>query len=777
MTTTAPSQSEIIQLFIDAVTAAGYANVRRGYLGKATSAGQYTFDVPGRPHWCYVRVFRGDVETISEAINMSVQKDPNIPILIGTNIDGEPYVIGPLQGQAAAALSSSESAVAGPHMHRIGTGLEYLIEALRIEPGLVKPGSGTTLDILPCFYRWNGTDYYFSGGPLDISEYEPASNKHAWIKIGVDPTTNTAVAVKGTEYAYPTVQLLPDMVDDISFSDYLPFAGVKYYNGQTSWTMRDLTDCRLWVSGSGSSGASDAGLLIAQDGSQLSISSNEITVTGTYHTIYSSGATDLNTINGGTDGQLLLLVPNTSGGVISITSSYGSGGNIIIPTVNDRVLDTPGDIALLFYQSSIPAWILVNDMDTTDKLAAVSSNDTMPGYLNGKLVAGTGITLTENNDGGNETLAIGLDDADGIPIALDMYMDQNTRDSNEGIHGFLRSIATAQAISSGTPINTTVGTGKVLIVVNAGTDTVGTITVTGTTIDRTDGTSTPGDTDDITIDGLTTDSSDTDAQSNTRWAFTNAYITSKWFSGAITLSTTDVDLSDVDIYLVLFEQFNDQAVTLEGFDFTGYVTNASAWMYAYLYSVTVDGDTVDISREASLEIPSVNANQGYRRKISGIDMAIDGTTDGIFAEMYFGRTLQVDWQNINLKVWASRAIGSEITRDITFDIDGGGSAITTGLKGFRQAQFSGTIVGVWVLGDQSGSIVVDVWKDAFANFPPTDADSITASAPPTLSSAQSSSDETLTGWTTAITSGDVLAYNVDSASTVERVTIVLKVLL
>lgn len=36
----------------------------------------------------------------------------------------------------------------------------------------------------------------------------------------------------------------------------------------------------------------------------------------------------------------------------------------------------------------------------------VSSNDTTSGYLNGKLVAGAGVSLTENNDGGNETLTI-----------------------------------------------------------------------------------------------------------------------------------------------------------------------------------------------------------------------------------------------------------------------------------------------------------------------------------------------------------------------------------
>jgi hypothetical protein len=41
-----------------------------------------------------------------------------------------------------------------------------------------------------------------------------------------------------------------------------------------------------------------------------------------------------------------------------------------------------------------------------DEKAKVSANDTTAGFLNGKLVAGTNVTFTENNDGGNETLTI-----------------------------------------------------------------------------------------------------------------------------------------------------------------------------------------------------------------------------------------------------------------------------------------------------------------------------------------------------------------------------------
>jgi hypothetical protein len=82
---------------------------------------------------------------------------------------------------------------------------------------------------------------------------------------------------------------------------------------------------------------------------------------------------------------------------------------------------------------------------------------------------------------------------------------------------------------------------------------------------------------------------------------------------------------------------------------------------------------------------------------------------------------------------------------------------------------------VTLLADQSGSIVVDIWKDTYANYPPVDADSITASAVPTISSAAKSQDTSISGWTVAISAGDILGFNVDSISTCTRVTLSLKV--
>jgi len=124
---------------------------------------------------------------------------------------------------------------------------------------------------------------------------------------------------------------------------------------------------------------------------------------------------------------------------------------------------------------------------------------------------------------------------------------------------------------------------------------------------------------------------------------------------------------------------------------------------------------------------------------------------------------------------AARLSANIKTLTITFIIDGGGAEIALGEHGHLEIPFACTIQRVTMLADQAGSIVVDIWKDTYANFPPTNADSITAAAPPTIAGPQKSQDSTLTGWTTAIAAGDILAFNVDSVTDIERVTISLKV--
>lgn len=137
---------------------------------------------------------------------------------------------------------------------------------------------------------------------------------------------------------------------------------------------------------------------------------------------------------------------------------------------------------------------------------------------------------------------------------------------------------------------------------------------------------------------------------------------------------------------------------------------------------------------------------------------------------YFTPTNGLEFNGTNLRITDNSRLGT-----ITFVIDGGGTTITTGVKGYLEIPFAGTINRATALADQSGSIVVDIWKDTYANYPPVDADSITASAPVTISSAVKSQDSTLTGWTTSVSAGDIFGFNVDSITTCQRVTISLRI--
>ena len=111
---------------------------------------------------------------------------------------------------------------------------------------------------------------------------------------------------------------------------------------------------------------------------------------------------------------------------------------------------------------------------------------------------------------------------------------------------------------------------------------------------------------------------------------------------------------------------------------------------------------------------------------------------------------------------------------LNYIIDGGGSTITTGAKGAVEVPFACTIISARLFADQTGSIVIDVKKAAYSGVPTFS--SIAASAKPTLSSAQKAQDSTLVGWTTSVAAGDWILFNVDSVSTITRVTVSLALL-
>lgn len=118
-------------------------------------------------------------------------------------------------------------------------------------------------------------------------------------------------------------------------------------------------------------------------------------------------------------------------------------------------------------------------------------------------------------------------------------------------------------------------------------------------------------------------------------------------------------------------------------------------------------------------------------------------------------------------------------RQLGITIGDGTNVITTGAKESIQIPFNCTITEWTILSIDglitSGSIVIDIWKDTYANFPPTIADTITASAKPTVTTTTKATSSALTGWTTSITAGDILRFNVDSVASFTKVILTLKV--
>lgn len=102
-------------------------------------------------------------------------------------------------------------------------------------------------------------------------------------------------------------------------------------------------------------------------------------------------------------------------------------------------------------------------------------------------------------------------------------------------------------------------------------------------------------------------------------------------------------------------------------------------------------------------------------------------------------------------------------------IDGSGSVLTTGQKGFFIVPYNLGITGWDIVANTTGNCAIDIWKNT--TFP-TVSDSITGTQKPMLSDNQFQSNPSpLTTWTTGLTSGDIIVFNLISATTISKLTL------
>lgn len=114
------------------------------------------------------------------------------------------------------------------------------------------------------------------------------------------------------------------------------------------------------------------------------------------------------------------------------------------------------------------------------------------------------------------------------------------------------------------------------------------------------------------------------------------------------------------------------------------------------------------------------------------------------------------------------------TKYINITFDGGGLTLTSGLQAEVQIPYGGTISSWDIFSTATGSCVVDVLKtDSFSTY--ATFTSIAGTEKPTLTTQFKNQDTNLTTWTAGLTAGNILRFNVDSATTVQKVYLTIKI--
>lgn len=106
-------------------------------------------------------------------------------------------------------------------------------------------------------------------------------------------------------------------------------------------------------------------------------------------------------------------------------------------------------------------------------------------------------------------------------------------------------------------------------------------------------------------------------------------------------------------------------------------------------------------------------------------------------------------------------------RTMSFGFGDGVNAIAANTTDWAEVPVDGALTWITILGDQSGSCVIDLWLDSYANFPPTVGDTMVGGGgtKPTVSAATKGQVTSFTGWaTTSVTRGSILKLNLDSCS-------------
>ncbi len=242
--------STLRALWTRAVSAGFNRQYIRGRLGRDNADGSVTIAVSGRANYVYVQTGALGNVTVSQAFNKGVPLVAHLPIKL---VQAETGLVVVDTDDAGGRLESFAGDAAQPfavakHTHQIGSGLEYEIEMLRVAAGRVYVSSGMTVYINPFRFAYHGAWHTWLGGTLDLTSYQGATaDSWRWILVGINPASNTAIAVAGDEQL-TSVELTIDLIDAIDFSNFIPCVAIKVATSDMAvTTISNWRDAKRWL--------------------------------------------------------------------------------------------------------------------------------------------------------------------------------------------------------------------------------------------------------------------------------------------------------------------------------------------------------------------------------------------------------------------------------------------------------------------------------------------------------------------------------------------------
>lgn len=200
------------------------------------------------------------------------------------------------------------------------------------------------------------------------------------------------------------------------------------------------------------------------------------------------------------------------------------------------------------------------------------------------------------------------------------------------------------------------------------------------------------------------------------------------------------------------------------------VTNAGNTAYLYISGNSgIGGLTGVIESTPSGMVLSGDTGLGNSIQISPLGV-LSGNGSGL-TSLTIPDPLTLNQLNVNTLIVTNKFL----TNSIGVTVDGAGTAISSGIKGYIAVPYACTIESCTLMADVAGTISFEFWRtnSADASYPPTASGAIGTN---TLTADNYNVDSTLTGWTKTLAAGDVLGFNVPAtATTITRCTAQLKV--